>query len=463
MKGFEPFFFVEDHLSHKLSDISEEILIHDADEGGGESKSKYKGGFVDGKNTKAYNHDYYIHNKDKWKKKENLTIDELKELGFTDEEIEKMGLEKVNGVFVVPTSWVLDFMEKGTSLVGDVYNSMKDTLLSWLSPKSKEDDKDNPAKYNLPESPYDEPKTLKDPQVPIEYSMEVEDQRGNTETITTNFDYVDYYDKFAVKKEPMSIEEDMKNVNPSYNKGEWDGYSNNCAWCTYTYELRRRGYDVTAPYDSDGMTALEIAQFYKDTTVDDFKEVSAGKGSSYQANAAKLFDSLKDEGNGARGNLSVFWNSGGGHSMAWEVVDGTPYVLDTQTNTSYDLETFTKELAPSVYWDRKDDIERINEGKKIPYSDEVMKALVGCSYLRTDNRELNTTGKIKKVSEDLEWNPTTNEAEFAYSDIEVNLSTKIVSHPADKETLEMWNKLKTKTKHSRIKNKSKRKKRRYDQ
>lgn len=32
------------------------------------SKSKYKGGFTkDGKNTSAYNHDYYIHNKEKWK------------------------------------------------------------------------------------------------------------------------------------------------------------------------------------------------------------------------------------------------------------------------------------------------------------------------------------------------------------------------------------------------------------
>ncbi len=31
------------------------------------SNSRYKGGFTkDGKNTSAYNHDYYIHNKDKW-------------------------------------------------------------------------------------------------------------------------------------------------------------------------------------------------------------------------------------------------------------------------------------------------------------------------------------------------------------------------------------------------------------
>lgn len=38
------------------------------------SKSKYKGGFTkDGKNTSAYNHDYYIHNKEKWKDNEENT------------------------------------------------------------------------------------------------------------------------------------------------------------------------------------------------------------------------------------------------------------------------------------------------------------------------------------------------------------------------------------------------------
>lgn len=31
------------------------------------SRSKYKGGFINGKNTSEYNHDYYIHNQDKWK------------------------------------------------------------------------------------------------------------------------------------------------------------------------------------------------------------------------------------------------------------------------------------------------------------------------------------------------------------------------------------------------------------
>lgn len=39
------------------------------------SRSKYKGGFVNGKNTSEYNHDYYIHNKDKWKDNKKAGLD----------------------------------------------------------------------------------------------------------------------------------------------------------------------------------------------------------------------------------------------------------------------------------------------------------------------------------------------------------------------------------------------------
>lgn len=39
------------------------------------SRSKYKGGFVNGKNTSEYNHDYYIHNKDKWKDNKKALFD----------------------------------------------------------------------------------------------------------------------------------------------------------------------------------------------------------------------------------------------------------------------------------------------------------------------------------------------------------------------------------------------------
>lgn len=47
--------------------------------------SQYKGGFKDGKNTSEYNHDYYIHNKDKWLKKTGAAYDRFKDAMGYDE------------------------------------------------------------------------------------------------------------------------------------------------------------------------------------------------------------------------------------------------------------------------------------------------------------------------------------------------------------------------------------------
>ncbi len=44
-----------------------------------------------------------------------------------------------------------------------------------------------------------------------------------------------------------------------------------------------------------------------------------------------IFRALRDEPNGARGELGVQWDVGGAHSMAWEVVKGRPVVFDAQS------------------------------------------------------------------------------------------------------------------------------------
>lgn len=110
------------------------------------SKSKYKGGFTkDGKNTSAYNHDYYIHNKEKWKKEgeqiegapEGVTYDDLPgmhvyegdKVGWTDQKGEHHGLSsnyepeystsghgnhsrKRNGGIDQSMMWYSDYKEK---------------------------------------------------------------------------------------------------------------------------------------------------------------------------------------------------------------------------------------------------------------------------------------------------------------------------------------------------------------
>ena len=53
-------------------------VIRHAD--GKKSKSKYQGGFKNGKNTSAYNHDYYIHNKEKWQDNQGDWEEELNDI-----------------------------------------------------------------------------------------------------------------------------------------------------------------------------------------------------------------------------------------------------------------------------------------------------------------------------------------------------------------------------------------------
>ncbi len=59
--------------------------------------------------------------------------------------------------------------------------------------------------------------------------------------------------------EPMTFEEaDSGKVNPKYI--EEDGYDENCAACIYTYECRRRGFDVESTPVTDGNATEEIGK-----------------------------------------------------------------------------------------------------------------------------------------------------------------------------------------------------------
>lgn len=470
MKSHEPFFIVEDSLDQKLDGIAP--LIHDDLSKSDylehfdlgkifKSKSKYKGGFKKGKNTKEYNHDYYIHNKDKWKKDgetEEMTLDELKELGLTDEQIEALNLDRdAKGVFIVPTEWIEKIAKGGIEAINDFVKGFKDTLSSLFK---KEEDKPEPVG---PKSPFlEDPKTIDDPQNAPLYEVKYDDER-KTEDLP--FDYAEYYEDFAVKDEPMSVAEDCASVNPNYPYDEHgnvkpkvqemlddaetvedylniydyvDGYTQNCAWCTYTYELRRRGYDVQAPLDSGGLFNSDIVQFYDGVTLDDVKvpEYTTDR----KQNTINLFKELEKEGNGARGNICVKWDDGtgspgGGHSMAWEVVDGRAYIIDTQTNTVMDVDKFYKRDGYRILWDSEDYWRR--SGYNI--SPEVAKEVSGCTYLRTDNKELNTSGKITRVSVTLD----ASDINIQYDEYsEVYLKDHIVSNEPTQTAKNRWKALK---------------------
>lgn len=129
----------------------------------------------------------------------------------------------------------------------------------------------------------------------------------------------------------------VKNLNPDYGS---PGTKNNCRRCTYAYELARRGYDVKATrslyslgQDEGGQSKIvknvvsAAGQLYAGS-----EKIIKPEGGSVSGGILKA---LRNEPDGARGELNVFWKMGGGHSMAWEVVNGRPVIFDAQRGLKF--------------------------------------------------------------------------------------------------------------------------------
>lgn len=140
--------------------------------------------------------------------------------------------------------------------------------------------------------------------------------------------------------EPMDDAQIMSKVVKDINK-DYPGFGTkqNCRRCTLAYEMRRRGYDVTATKTTNARgqhgAGLKKAANTKTGRFDwgenyifpngpaNFKDKSAAPNA--------LFKALSKEPNGSRGEVSIAWAMGGGHSIAYEIVKGKPMIIDTQS------------------------------------------------------------------------------------------------------------------------------------
>lgn len=151
----------------------------------------------------------------------------------------------------------------------------------------------------------------------------------------------------AKKAPPMTIDtlhsQVVKQVNPEFPK---PGTKMNCRRATFTYEMRRRGYDVTATkshfaigQDLEGLQTATMSGAKKHyESIWGEKQVAPPHEFEKQTPERKsqmIFDSIGKNPNGARGELAVGWKFGGGHSMAYEVVNNKPVILDTQSGVAY--------------------------------------------------------------------------------------------------------------------------------
>ena len=128
--------------------------------------------------------------------------------------------------------------------------------------------------------------------------------------------------------------EDMAMVNPEYKNFDANT-KNNCMLCTTAYDLRRRGYEVSAKKASYGYDAPDALRWYKDAKVEDVSMVTDMSSRARRQHARNTLQYINQQGEGARGNLMVYWATGGGHSMAYEIENGDVTIYDCQANKTY--------------------------------------------------------------------------------------------------------------------------------
>lgn len=144
----------------------------------------------------------------------------------------------------------------------------------------------------------------------------------------------------------------VKPINPDY---PGLGTTNNCMRCTYAYEMRRRGYDVkpSPTIFATGQNAIGkkviLGNQSKNVKIKNEQYAHAKpivKAFKGRPTATDIMNSLAKEPNGSRGELQMSWGPlAGGHSVAYEVINNKPVVIDTQSGKSYNDPKALNELT----------------------------------------------------------------------------------------------------------------------
>lgn len=165
-------------------------------------------------------------------------------------------------------------------------------------------------------------------------------------------------------------------INPEFGA---PGTVNNCRRATFAYEMRRRGFDVTATktLSGSGQTTSSIVN----ATTPDLKRPigdmkflrgvieEGGKGPlteiadtsglgkkeipfnwyAHGTDKTKaIFNSIAKQPEGSRGELAVEWKFGGRHSMAWEVIKGKANIIDAQSGELFSPDGFAQKMGDNV-------------------------------------------------------------------------------------------------------------------
>ena len=158
------------------------------------------------------------------------------------------------------------------------------------------------------------------------------------------------------KGPPMDYREAAEKANPNFHVDT--AYQINCQRCVTVYELRRRGYPVTAmpkrnQYDGKANACLYGYECF------DSPQVKGVWGRHPVLNKTDLLKALKDLPDGARVGIIWAWpgKSRSGHTTVCEKINGKLVFMDPQTGKIGD-ETLGKAHRSFGYsWYRMDDLE----------------------------------------------------------------------------------------------------------
>ena len=260
----------------------------------------------------------------------------------------------------------------------ETHKDIIDRLKKEAEDKKKEaEDKKKEAEDEKKEA-YDKAQTEERDGIRTQELDALLEQYGEPETIFQKLLGIDNnpLPELNLKHSATTLDEDMALVNPNYNpdtygKDESDLYDQNCAVCSLVYDLRRRGYDVTAASETvtaldDGKTGLnifDILDCYEGADINNVVTMNdALKANGKSTDNVSMSDVLScmekamlSEGEGARGQLSLCWTVGGGHSVSWEVENGKVVIRDSQTNKKYKLSDYKTQIK-NLYYLRTDNL-----------------------------------------------------------------------------------------------------------
>lgn len=174
-----------------------------------------------------------------------------------------------------------------------------------------------------------------------------------------------------------TIDFDAMRTNPDYFLG--DGYTINCAHVVNAYELRRRGYRVSATRLPDNMVGRQVQQVLNTWT-----DASGQHRAMTLTRTATVANIINNWPPGARGWIAVNWKTGGGHVFNVEKTpEGAVNYVDAQTNTVMDPTTV------STYWNRATPLAKIARVDDLTPSNDVLQFISATSDLPEPMMDVN--------------------------------------------------------------------------